>query len=85
MPLPPDHPTPRGNNLHPRGRKNTASLNYLGPSRRTGVLRLPELLWGANLKGRDPRGGVECGLEVHGNFPTSAQNPKPPLTCLALD
>ena len=59
MPLPPHHPTPRGNNLHPRGRKNTASLNYLGPSRRTGVLRLPELLWGANLKGRDPRGGVD--------------------------
>ena len=56
MPLPPHHPTPRGNNLHPRGRKNTASLNYLGPSRRTGVLRLPELLWGGYLKGGDPRG-----------------------------
>ena len=73
MPLPPDHPTPRGNNLHPRGRKNTASLNYLGPSRRTGVLRLPELLWGANLKGVGPWGGVV--LDVHGHFPTFAQNP----------
>ena len=26
MPLPPDHPTPRGNNLHPRDRKNTAVM-----------------------------------------------------------
>ena len=54
-------PSERGR-AHPGWRRLGApNLNDLGPSRRTGVLRLPELLWGENLKGGGSAGWYGSG------------------------